>query len=110
MKIRVQGNHDLRMLPSAGEDGAVIGGGKADIAHVVGLTGRRASEAWWSAAGPGREAASAGNDRGKNFVVEGSGGESERLANVFVFEFGVLVLELGTVGVGGQGFEHTADR
>jgi len=64
---------------------------------------------WWSAAGPGREAASAGNDRGKDFVVEGSGDESERLANIFIFELGVLALELGTLGISRQGFKDTAN-
>ncbi len=37
-------------------------------------------------------------------------GEGARLANVFVLELRVLALELGAVGVSGQGFEHTADR
>ncbi len=110
MKIRVQGNDDLRMVPSSREDGAVGGSGKANFADMVGFQARvDASEVWWSAAGPGREAASAGNDRGKDFVVEGSGGESERLANIFVFEFRVLALELGTVGISRQGFKYAAD-
>jgi hypothetical protein len=52
--------------------------------------------------------AEAGDDRGKDFVVEGSGGESERLANIFVFEFRVPALELGTLGISRQGFKHSA--
>jgi hypothetical protein len=41
---------------------------------------------------------------------ERRGGESERLANIFVFELRVLALELGPVGISRQGFEHMADR
>ena len=109
MKIRVQSNDDLRMVSSSRgwchrrqRQGQLRRRGRL-------LGPRPANEAWWSAAGPGREGASGGNDRGKDFVVEGSGGEGERLANIFVFEFRVLALELGTVGISCQGFKYTAN-
>ena len=45
MKIRVQGNNDLPMVPSSREDGAVGGSGKAKLRRRGRLSGpRRASE------------------------------------------------------------------
>ena len=40
VKIRVQGNDDLRMVPSSREDGAAGGSRKANFADVVGFQAR----------------------------------------------------------------------
>jgi hypothetical protein len=47
--------------------------------------------------------------KGQDLVVKHGGGESQRLANIFVFEFGVLTLELGAVGIESEGLEDAAD-
>jgi hypothetical protein len=63
----------------------------------------------WTEEDLGRAGISSRAGQGNHSIVKQSSGKSQGLANVFILKLGVFALEFSAVGIGGKGFQDTAN-